>query len=398
MTRTPNRDYALPPDGFEPGSEAMDQAKELSYSHQIFTRMATRKGIDDCLTVDEPTVNAQTGQKDRDDGFWVEYDQNEKIYYLRVYLPNLGEVITPDSPLDLAARARWQTEYFGYPGGKKGELSAIPTNFPMLPWSLSEGIYSLNEGRVVPTLCFVFEFDALTMNDSDLTAEACYCAEIEYAAVKARTNLKYAEANAELAAGTATPNGRMLDHAKKIAERLYKERTAARDPLLAAIMAQLPPKAQKSFPKPYDQNPTTPAEMIVREFMILVNHYAATFLQQKKVAALYRNAALNLMNNRTQLHRIEWGGTTIDSETLKRVKQVQWFVGDQNQNDGNLVAGHSAYTPVTAGLRRYTDLVNLQQIAALMSNAEGGSLTVRTRKQLGQILAQKPRSPRRLPR
>jgi len=313
------------------------------------------------------TIDSATTQ-DIDDGFTLERGEDGFTLRLALACPCLEWEF--GSPLDRAVVHRFSSLYL--PEGTSH----------MLPEALGTGFFSLGAGEDHPALLITFDLDA------EGGLKGCV-PEVTWVHVDA--NLTYAGVESDIA---ASPQG-MMHHARDLARLLRQARIREH----AVIMDQPDPRlvlrgdAASPEIEVVHSESTPEAQMIVSEFMILANKAMASWALETGTALLFRTQNITLpaesagvWSEPTDIYRIinNMGPSILECEPRRHA-----------------TIGAKAYAPVTSPLRRYSDFINMAQIAARLtgkgrllnqSELEGLLPVLSSRAELvGQVQRMRPR-------
>lgn len=294
------------------------------------TRVLARQ---EAVTASIVTIDSAT-TKDIDDGFTLTRTADGFALGLALACPCLEWEF--GSAFDKAVMHRFTSLYL--PEGTSH----------MLPESLGTDFFSLCQGSDRPALLISFELDAQGQIRS-CTPQITW--------VHIDANLTYSFVEEEIA---AEKQG-MLMEARELTALLRQRRIKEH----AVIMEQPDPRLVLSGDMANPslevvQTPDTPeAQMIVSEFMILANKAMASWAMEQGVALLYRTQNITLpaesagvWNAPTDIYRIinNMGPSILECEPKRHA-----------------TIGAAAYAPVTSPLRRYSDFINMAQIAGKLT-------------------------------
>jgi exoribonuclease-2 len=321
-----------------------------------------REPVAQIVTIDSATT------QDIDDGF--ELTRVGDGYRLRLALACPCLEWEFGSPLDRAVQHRFSSLYL--PEGTSH----------MLPEELGTRFFSLNSGQDLPALVISFDLDA----EGALRA---FTPEIAW--VRVAANLTYSGVEKDIAGGACD----MLIQARDLAHLLRQARIREH----AVVMDQPDPRVvlggEPANPKVGVEQgePAPEAQTIVSEFMILANKAMGSWGLETGTALLYRTQNITLpaesagvWSEPTDIYRIinNMGPSILECEPRRHA-----------------TIGARAYAPVTSPLRRYSDFINMAQIAArltgrgrLLTQAELESLlpVLSSRAELvGQVQRMRPR-------
>jgi ribonuclease R len=314
------------------------EVRSLSFRDELFSKRAQAKGF----TIDGPT------SRDLDDAIYLERNGNDFI--LHVSIADVDSIVKMGSAVDTEANRRAFTRYYGY------------WNDPMIPHELSEGLLSLFEGQVRPTLT------ASIPISRDMQVGK---AEIKRTVLKSLKRFNYAEVDSIL---------------KNRKGELY-ELLMGCDTLSQALLSS---RREKGALAIYDINKgiaTTEegniidleqderhiSNLIIQEFMILANQSVAEFCAENNIPVLYRN------------HEAKPSAPGKPNELLLQVQQAMQFPGKfsletarkgvnlnlQRARYARTLKGHyglnlPAYLHFTSPIRRLPDLISHRNIIAFL--------------------------------
>lgn len=287
-----------------------------------------REPVADIVTIDSATT------QDIDDGFELTRDAGGFRLRLALACPCLAWEF--GSPLDRAVQHRFSSLYL--PEGTSH----------MLPEELGTRFFSLNAGQDLPALLITFDLDP----EGALRSFSPGIAWVRVAA-----NLTYTGVEEDIAAGASG----MLRDARDLAHLLRQARIREH----AVIMDQPDPRVVLRGGPADPQveiaqtEPTPEAQTIVSEFMILANKAMGAWGLETGTALLYRTQNITLpaesagvWSEPTDIYRIinNMGPSILECEPRRHA-----------------TIGAKAYAPVTSPLRRYSDFINMAQIAARLT-------------------------------
>lgn len=291
--------------------EAEKQAHSLRISE---TDIEIRPDAPLSITVDGDST------LDKDDAFAEE--QAENTYFIHISISDVSSLIEKDSPIDIEAKARSFTEYYG----KRG-------NRPMIPRVLSEDRLSLHERVPRPTLT--------ASTPLSLEGKAGGIA-FEKTKMKSQKSFTYKEADEAIMNGS-DEHGDTLRECKRIAE-LLAERRRYRGAEVVFDLEKGIGTSEEGITREIPEEEAYMSDMIIREFMILTNEKVAEFMDKNDIPTLYRSH------------------TDINQRGFYSTRKLG-HVGLGLDRD-------RPYLHFTSPIRRYPDLIVHRQISAFMEGRE----------------------------
>jgi len=282
------------------------------------------------LTIDDPAT------REVDDALSIE-ERGNGMVEVGIHIADPCAFFAPGDPVDVEARARGTTYYFP-------ERKLL-----MLPAVLSEDAASLVAGRDRPALSFLVTVDA---------TGSVVSVEIARTIVRVAARLNYDDVDATLKAGDGAHFAILAGLAA------FSELRAACRARAGAIALRAPETeirvAGDGTLALTRRDPDTPAQRLVSEAMVLAGEVAATWLDARRVPAIYRRQAApdgRLPEaDRSQPEAVHIRATR---RLLKR--------GEAGLHPGaHHALGLSAYTQVTSPLRRYQDLSVHRQLVSVL--------------------------------
>jgi len=283
------------------------------------------------LTIDDATTS------EVDDALSIEERDNGMIE-VGIHIADPCAFVAPGDPVDVEARGRGTTYYF--PEGK----------ILMIPPVLSEGAASLVAGCDRPALSFLVLVDA---------AGRVASAEIVRSVVRVASRLAYDEVDATLSSGTGAHAG-ALNQLAALAQKREALRRAAGAIALRAPETEIrvAPDGSLALAR---RDSDTPAQRLVSEAMILAGEVAASWLDARRVPAIYRRQSAP--DGRLPDH----DPSQPDAVHIRAVRRLLKR-GEAGLHPGQHHAlGLAAYAQVTSPLRRYQDLAMHRQIVAVLA-------------------------------
>lgn len=228
--------------------ENKEMSKLLRYDY-------TMKNV---LTIDE------SGNLCNDDAFSVERN-SDGTYTLYIYISDVPGYIKKDDQIELMAYKKAETIYL-----KDGSI-------PMFPSEFSNYYGSLIESQTRKVIAFVFKFTPTFEIIPDSFA-------IRRANIKVNKNLSYMEANNLIKYGNSD-TAKMLRVMSKMAESMKK------DNVFKDIYRKIENKTKSNSNNEMTNSSfaqVSPADNIIQEMMILVNHFVAKYFSNRDFPYIYR--------------------------------------------------------------------------------------------------------------
>jgi ribonuclease R len=315
--------------------QAAYEAKHLTLSDEIWNRPQVQG-----FTIDGST------SLDLDDAIWIESIDDGAI--LSVHIADVSELITSGSMLDKVAIARTTTRYFGEGG-----------NDPMLPRVLSENRLSLLEWQDRPTLTV-----RIALNH-DCEMEHI---EIFESWLASKKRFSYEEAD-DVLKDNDSPFQELLQTCHTWTGLLNRKRQAS-----GAISGIVAPGSGSWIDEDgnfiVSSKKLYHAQIVIQEFMILVNRAVAQWLADADTPALYRNhTAKAIAPDRQAMFQAI---LTTGSISAIRKQLGHWL---NRAEYGPTLIGHfalnlTAYCHFTSPIRRLADLINHRIVKARLHGEE----------------------------
>ncbi len=283
--------------------------------------------------------------RDIDDAFFMEeLDDGSLRLHLALACPAL---LWPfDSPLDKAVVRRVTSLY-------------LPeATYHMLPNVLGTDALSLMSQMVRPALCIICDVDA--------QGQVVSCTpKIEW--VKLAANLNYDDAqsvldNEDIADNPASAYAKQLKLGLKLAHLRQQKRISDG----AVIMDRPDNKVTLDGSDAdikvciEDCGPTSQAQMLVAEMMILASAAIAVWGKEQGIALLHRTQDVAIPR--------EYAGIWQEPHQMARIMRSLIPSSLEVQAKPHAGLGLSAYAPITSPLRRYPDLINEAQIVSFLKH------------------------------
>ena len=298
-----------------------------------------------CVTIDDDDT------RDIDDGLALERRSDGSLR-IWIHVADPGRLIAADSPLDLEARRRGSSLYLAV------------GNLPMFPEQLSNGPFSLRQGKRSAAWSFWVELDE---------AGEIGASSIQRSWVKPTYRLSYNDADELI--DLAPPEDPDLADLDRLLGRRRQWRLAR-----GALLMDLPEgriRSHEGEPQLEITEPS-PSRQLVAEAMILAGAVAARFGMEHGLALPYRSQLPADLPAAAELQALPDGAVRFAA--IKRCLS-RGLMGTQPAAHFSL--GLPAYVQATSPIRRYGDLVVQRQIAAIL----GGNPSLNT-EQLQELLEQ----------
>lgn len=271
--------------------------------------------------------------RDIDDAFAIQ--SREGGYFLHIALACPAMNWSIDSDLDRAVSARASSLYL--PEGTSN----------MLPRFMAEEMFTLACGESRPAMVIQLQLD---QEGRVLSVEPVF----KWISVAA--NLSYEQAEAMLAAHESE----QLKAGYELAAQLRKRRLEAGAVIISQPDCEISLEDQdKGLRVLLEEKPACPkAQLMVSEFMILVNQAAAQWAAQRNLGLFHRTQNITLPD--------EFNGIWSRPEEVYRVLRSLGATLTEVQPRPHRTLAVDCYAPVTSPLRRYTDLFNQVQLLRAM--------------------------------
>ncbi len=294
------------------------------------------------------SVDSET-TRDVDDAFHLE-PRVEGGWLLRLALarPTLGWAL--DAPLGRAVAQRATSVYL--PEGDSH----------MLPEALGLELFSLLQERERPAL--VLELILADDASGSVTLQGCTP---KLAWVRVGENVSYNAAEAAIQAdiaGEETAHGVMLAQAWQLAERLRQARLEQGAVIIERPEPEIVLRGEGGETQvDFEAKPETPrAQLLVSEFMILVNSAVALWARERGLPLLHRTQDI-------ALPKTAFGVWSAPHEVHQVVKNLTSAVLEPAPRP-HASLGVPAYSPISSPLRRYSDFLNMLQVQCLLEGQE----------------------------
>lgn len=319
--------------------ELLDEAEYLSHI-----------SLDGAEYVDHTSLFTVTiddeASKDLDDA--LSFEMQGENYSIGVHIADITAYIEKYSSLDQNAHERGSSIY------------TPDRNINMLPETLSESSAALTIGDRRAALSFFF----LVSPDAEVLDF-----HIESSFVNIDQRLTYDEV--ELLEDPTSPIAIM----SQLAHKFQQKRIAAG--ALHLPIQHVAVKVIDGVPFLKRDNPSSPMQILVSEFMILANSYTAEFLNRHEIPVIYRNQS----KPEEKLPELKDPENPIE---LFKLRKFLTKVYSDTESVGHFGIGVDFYTQVTSPLRRYSDLVMHRQLKHFLKCGE----PLYSKEELGMIIAE----------
>ncbi len=282
------------------------------------------------LTIDDPAT------LEIDDALSIE-ERADGGVVVGIHIADPCAFIPADSPVDSEARARGTTYYF--PDGK----------LLMLPSVLSEKAASLVAGEERPALSFLLAVDGEGRIGS---------AQLVRSLVRVAERLDYDEVDATLRSKVGR-EAEALIRLAAFSEKREAARRARGAVALRAPESEIRVAADGTMTLKR-RDPSTPAQRLVSECMVLAGEAAARWLDERRVPAIYRRQAAP--NGKLPEVDPSQPGAVHVRATRRLLKRGEAGLTPAPHH----ALGLDCYSQVTSPLRRYQDLAMHRQIVAVL--------------------------------
>ncbi|MDZ7758827.1 MAG: ribonuclease catalytic domain-containing protein [Desulfovermiculus sp.] len=306
-------------------------AAEIARQQELWSSLHSTPEELSFVSIDSATT------QDMDDAFCLEVEESGNFKLsLALAWPGLTWDFTSD--LDAEVAQRMSSLYL--PEGTAH----------LLPESLGIKLYSLRAGHDAPA--FVVQ---MILDPSGRILDT----DVRNTWVRIRDNLTYSRAEELLATTPETYNlGRAYDLATVLRDHRIQQGAVIleqADPVLSLhtennqTVVHLEPPAD-----------TPKAQLIVSEFMILVNAAMAEWARQHGLGLIHRIQDIRLPKNLAGI----WTDPAGIYEAMRSLNSSKLDI----EPHSHASLGLPAYAPVSSALRRYPDLMNLSQLTAFLDN------------------------------
>lgn len=273
------------------------------------------------FTIDAPET------EDFDDALSVEED-SEKIT-LYIHIADVSSFIRPGAALWEGALERASTLY-------------LPEKiYPMFPFTLSHGKFSLKKGEDRPSLTFIFEFT----QSGEISSF-----KIKPSVIKVKERLSYEEVDKALEEGHP--------FWKRLYELLMRQKEKRlKSGALAVILPEIQVRVLPDGEITVQRIEMTKARDLISEAMILVNYFSASFLKEKRIPALFRSQKEPFQIFEEREHSLFY-----------QILQLKFMAKSELSTEPGYHSGLGlpCYTTLTSPIRRALDLLIQYQLKAYL--------------------------------
>ncbi|MBS3780490.1 MAG: RNB domain-containing ribonuclease [Desulfovermiculus sp.] len=304
-------------------------APEIARQKELWSSLHSQPEELSLVSIDSDTT------QDMDDAFCLQVLENGNLKLsLALAWPGLTWDFT--SELDAEVAQRMSSLYL--PEGTAH----------LLPQDIGIELYSLRAGHDVPAFVVQMLLDPSgRVLDTDLRRTW----------VRLRDNLTYARAEELLASAPDTYNlGPAYDLASVLRDQRIQQGAVILEQTDPVLSLQTENKETVVHLEPPAVTPK--AQLIVSEFMILVNAAVAEWSRQKGLSLIYRTQDIRLPKNLAGI----WEDPVSIYEAMRALNSSKLDF----EPHPHASLGIQAYAPVSSALRRYPDLMNLSQLAAFL--------------------------------
>lgn len=304
-------------------------ASEINAIKGRFSNQRQEPETDTFVSIDAITT------KDIDDAFRIVRDGPDYVLSIALARPD----------------AHWE---FGSPLDREVMHRATSLYLPegtahMMPEQFGTGLYSLIADEERPALVTDFRLDT-EGNLLSVTPRLAW--------IRLKANVTYEDADAAIEAGA--------DETMTLAHELAEKRIARRIEAGACVIRKPDPivtvkgEGAASVVDIHLKEECPRSELVISEFMILANSGLALWAKENQVPLLHRTQDIALPQESA-------GIFTEPADIIRAVKLLLPPALDTTPKRHAALAV-SAYAPITSPLRRYTDFINMAQVASFLSD------------------------------
>ena len=279
------------------------------------------------------TIDAEETQ-DFDDALSFEKSENGFIFY--IHIAEVANFVSPGSKLWEEALERASTLYL--PDGI----------YPMLPFELSHGVFSLKEKEVKPAITFKVILDE-NAEVKDF--------KVELSKIQVKRRLTYNEVDEKLSSGDELWN-EIFQILMKLKEKREKQGEA-----VYVMLPEVCVRLENGEIK-VERLEMTPARLLIAEAMILTNFLVAKYFYENSIPALYRSQPkpAEVIEER-------------EKSLFYKLMQLKFLAKSElsTQPDFHAGLGLNYYTTVTSPIRRFLDLLMQHQLKLHLLGKKGFS-------------------------
>ncbi|CAK0777056.1 exoribonuclease II [Gammaproteobacteria bacterium] len=255
---------------------------------------------------------------------------------LGIHITDVSAFLLPNSNLDMEARLRGASIY-------------LPDlRIPMLPFSISEHLASLKEGAPRPGISLFLKVDPSGEISSWRFSRTL---------LRVTKKITYQEVDSVLSSGEVFPWSPLF----RIAESWRAKRLAKG--ALFLTFPEMTLKIGKGGEVTFHRQPQeSPAQILIAEMMIQINHFTAECLKTSGVPCLYRGQS-------APRERLMTAPVPEDLWLNYRQRMCLSRAETSTVPIMHHGLGLDAYAMASSPLRRYTDLINQRQLNAVLTNS-----------------------------
>jgi exoribonuclease-2 len=304
-------------------------SNEINQIENTFSNQAQEPEAEPFVSIDAITT------RDIDDAFRIVRDGPDYVLSIALARPDAHWEF--NSPLDRAVMNRATSLYL-----PEGTAHMMPEEFGI-------GLYSLIAGENRPSMIADFRLDG----DGNLLSVTPRLAWITVEA-----NITYEDADASIR--DTTDDSMVMAH--ELAEKLIAHRIKS-----GACVIRKPEPIVTVDGDPADgkvdislKEECPRSELVISEFMILANSGMAFWAKDNGVPLLHRTQDIALPQ--------ESAGIFTDPAKILRAVKLLLPPSLDTTPKRHAALGVSAYAPITSPLRRYTDFINMAQVASFLTD------------------------------
>lgn len=326
----PHHNYLLDEAEYDWGNEWPESfSNEIELIKTAFSNQSEEPESEQFISIDAITT------KDIDDAFRIVRDGSDYVLSIALARPDAHWEF--GSPLDRAVMHRATSIYL-----PEGTAHMMPEQF-------GTGLYSLIAGENRPSMIADFRMDS----DGRLISVTP-----RLAWIKVQENVTYEDADKAIA--EKTDDSLVMAH--QLAEKLISHRIESGACVIRKPepVVELEGDAVEGNVNIYLKEECPLSELVISEFMILANSGLALWARDNDIPLLHRTQDIALPQESA-------GIFTEPAEILRAVKLLLPPMLETTPKR-HAALGVPAYAPITSPLRRYTDFINMAQVATFLTD------------------------------